>query len=427
MRQDRGLLRQRHGHDHHRVGFVELFFDLVFVFAITQISHSLIEHFSFAGAVQTALMTLAVWWVWIYTAWVTNWLDPDKLPVRLALLALMLPGLILSASLPQAFEARGLWFAGAYVVMQLGRTCFFLWAVAGHPALVSTFQRILVWLMLSSGFWLAGGAAHDTTRLLLWGSRSPSSSSRRRSASGCLDWADRSRPTGTSKAAISPNAAACSSSSRSANRCSSRGRRSVASTGQPQRWRAMCASFVGSVAMWWLYFDTTAEVGTKRIAASHDPGRIARLAYTYIHLLLVAGIIVCAVADEFVLGHADGHTDRADDGRGAWRAGAVPARRLVVQVGDRRSAAGVAARCRRRARRAGDRRTARHASRVDGRERRRAGRRSRCGKREPGASVLRSSSSPPSSRCAAAIVRNSRAGYGRCSTSNSITTAGDSA
>src|SRR5262245_26392401 len=65
MPQDRGLLRTRHGHAHHRVGFVELFFDLVFVFAVTQLSHLLIEHFSFVGALETALLTLAVWWVWI--------------------------------------------------------------------------------------------------------------------------------------------------------------------------------------------------------------------------------------------------------------------------------------------------------------------------------------------------------------------------
>ena len=61
-----------------RVTFIELFFDLVFVFAITQISHALLAHFTFLGAVQTALLFMAVWWVWIYTAWVTNWLDPDR-------------------------------------------------------------------------------------------------------------------------------------------------------------------------------------------------------------------------------------------------------------------------------------------------------------------------------------------------------------
>ena len=64
---------------------------------------------------------MAVWWAWIDTAWVTNWLDPEKWPVRLMLLALMLAGLVLSTSIPEAFGERGLYFAGAYAFIQVGR------------------------------------------------------------------------------------------------------------------------------------------------------------------------------------------------------------------------------------------------------------------------------------------------------------------
>jgi low temperature requirement protein LtrA len=66
---------------------------------------------------------------------------------------------------------------------------------------------------------------------------------------------------------------------------------------------AFIVAFLGSLAMWWLYFDTSAAVGSHTISASRDPGRLARLAYTYVHLFLVAGIIVAAAADEFVLAH----------------------------------------------------------------------------------------------------------------------------
>ncbi|MGH6914316.1 MAG: low temperature requirement protein A, partial [Geminicoccales bacterium] len=62
-------------------------------------------------------------------------------------------------------------------------------------------------------------------------------------------------------------------------------------------------------AMWWIYFSIGAERGSRLIATTADPGRLARLAYTYIHLPIVAGIIVAAVADEFVLAHPTGHTD----------------------------------------------------------------------------------------------------------------------
>jgi hypothetical protein len=102
------LLRTRRHDAHARVTFVELFFDLVFVFAITQLAHTLLDHLTLAGLVQTTLLLMAVWWVWIYTAWVTNWLDPDRSPVRLLLFALMLGGLVLSTSLPEAFQAKGL-------------------------------------------------------------------------------------------------------------------------------------------------------------------------------------------------------------------------------------------------------------------------------------------------------------------------------
>ena len=73
-----GLLRVRDGHGHARVSFVELFFDLVFVFAITQLSHHLLAHLTSRGLVQTTLLFMAIWWVWIYTTWVTNWLDPER-------------------------------------------------------------------------------------------------------------------------------------------------------------------------------------------------------------------------------------------------------------------------------------------------------------------------------------------------------------
>ena len=113
-------------HQHSRVTYAELFFDLVFVFAVTQISHTLLAHFTPLGVLQVTLLFLAVWWVWVYTSWITNWLDPEKTPVRLLLFAMMLGGLVLSTSIPTAFDGRGLWFAIAYAAMQVGKTIF-LW------------------------------------------------------------------------------------------------------------------------------------------------------------------------------------------------------------------------------------------------------------------------------------------------------------
>src|SRR3954453_16910337 len=143
---------------HSRVTYAELFFDLVFVFAVTQISHTLLGRFTPLGLVQTTMLFLAVWWVWVYTTWITNWLNPGLTPVRVLLFLLMLGGLVLSTSIPSAFEGRGLWFAGAYATMQVGRTLFWLLSIPRHRASPrNNAIRILVWLSTSAVFWICGG------------------------------------------------------------------------------------------------------------------------------------------------------------------------------------------------------------------------------------------------------------------------------
>ena len=78
------------------------------------------------------------------------------------------------------------------------------------------------------------------------------------------------------------------------------------------RTTALVAAFGASVALWWVYFDRTAELGSERIAHSEDAGAIARLAYTYIHIPIVAGIIITAVGDEVVLAHPTERLDGAE-------------------------------------------------------------------------------------------------------------------
>jgi low temperature requirement protein LtrA len=163
------LLRERAHDKAARVTSVELFFDLVFVFAITQLSHALLHHLTVRGAAETLLLLLAVWWVWIYTSWATNWLNPDRTLVRLLLFLLMLGGLVLSASIPKAFEDRGLWFAGAYISMQIGRSAFTLWALRSKDAAAAgTFRGITVWFALSGLLWIAGALLDGNARLAIW-------------------------------------------------------------------------------------------------------------------------------------------------------------------------------------------------------------------------------------------------------------------
>jgi low temperature requirement protein LtrA len=304
----RPLLRTRHANQHARVTFIELFFDLVFVFAVTQISHRLLEHFTPAGAVQAAMLLLAVWWAWIYTAWATNWLDPERHPVRLMLLVGMLASLILSAALPQAFEGRGFAFGAGFAVLQVGRTAFLLAAIGpSHPVLTRNFQRIIVWLAAAGVLWVAGGLVHGTARFALW------------TTALVLDYV------GPLAAFWLPGMGRARTTdwdvegAHMAERCGlfmiiALGE-SILVTGSTlsglpwstPRIAAFALAFAASAAMWWIYFDAVAETASHHIATSDDPGRLARLAYTYLHLPMVAGIILSAVGDEMVLAHPGGH------------------------------------------------------------------------------------------------------------------------
>jgi low temperature requirement protein LtrA len=304
------LFRQYAPHQHSRVTYAELFFDLVFVFAVTQISHTLLGRFTPLGALQTTLLFLGVWWVWVYTAWITNWLNPELTPVRILLFLMMLGGLVLSTSIPKAFEERGLWFATAYAAMQVGRTVFLLVSSPrSQPSIRMNAIRILIWLSTSAVLWIWGGVVEGPWRLLLWavalGIEYLSPAARfwvpKYGASSIEDWAVEG--------------------GHMAERCAgfiiiALGE-SVVVTGATfadLAWTAetvagFVSAFVGSIAMWWIYFHRGAQAGSELISNASDPGRLARLAYTYLHMPIVAGIIVSAVADDLVLTHPDGHSD----------------------------------------------------------------------------------------------------------------------
>ena len=164
----RNLLRHRQPGHEERVGVVETFFDLVFVYAVTQVSHTLIGRQDALGFLQAGMLFLAVWWVWIYTAWATNWLDVRRLEVRLLLFALMAVSMLLAISMPRAFDDRALLFAICYVAAQSGRTLFMIGAMKGHsPDNYLGFIRIFVWSLIEAPFWIVGALSHDP-RLQLW-------------------------------------------------------------------------------------------------------------------------------------------------------------------------------------------------------------------------------------------------------------------
>ena len=303
------LMRVRRPHEHHRVTYVELFFDLVFVYAVTQISHLLLADLSAIGLLHTTVLFLAVWWVWIFTSWITNWLDPDRLPVRALLFALMLAGLVLSTSIPKAFDSRGLAFAVAYALMQVGRTAFTLFAIPrDQRRLWVNFVRILFYLVLSACCWVGGGIAQGEARLIWW------------MAALLIEYVGPSTSFWTPGLGASDVRDWTVEGGHMAERCAlfiliALGE-SIVVTGTafaglswtPDNIAAFACSFVGGLAMWWIYFHKGAEAGADNISRASDAGGLARLAYTYLHMPIVAGIIVCAVGDELALHHPTGRS-----------------------------------------------------------------------------------------------------------------------
>jgi low temperature requirement protein LtrA len=304
------LFRVRVPNQHSRVTYAELFFDLVFVYAVTQISHFLLGHFTALGVLQTALLFLAVWWVWVYTTWVTNGLNPEKTPVRLLVFLLTLGGLVLAMSIPQAFEARGLWFAAAYATMQVGRTAF--WLLVTPPARIGVKRnalRILIWLSGSGVFWILGGLSEGEQRLALWG------------IALAIEYVSPVVRFWTPGLGASTMQDWFVEGGHMAERCAgfiiiALGE-SIVVTGATfaeldwtgENIAVFMTAFVGSIAMWGIYFNRGAEAGSELISTSAESGRVARSAYTYLHMPIVAGIILTAVADEIVLKHPSGHTD----------------------------------------------------------------------------------------------------------------------
>jgi low temperature requirement protein LtrA len=316
MRLMRAMARTSHLRDasekvDHSVSPLELFFDLVFVFAVTQLSHYLLDHHTLVGALQTLVMFLAVWWAWIYTAWATNWLDPGRDPVRIALLAVMLLSMVMSSAIPAAFGAGGLAFALAYVAIQVGRTFYTAWAREGlGRGSPTNMLRATIYFAAAACLWIAGGIDTDPNRRLLWWL-----------AALAIEYSGPSTffyVPGLGRSTIKDWNI---SGAHMAERC---GLFIIIALGEgiivtgatfaeldpsPATVLAFLSAFVASVAMWWIYFDVGARRGIELIENDARPGLIGRQAYTYGHIPIVAGIIVIAVADEQVLTHPGGHLE----------------------------------------------------------------------------------------------------------------------
>jgi low temperature requirement protein LtrA len=300
----RNLLRPGSGERSRQVTFVELFFDLVFVFAVTQVSHILIDHANLASLLYTVMLTVIVWWVWVDTAWVTNWLDPERGWVRGMLIVIMLLGLLMSSAIPHSFSDQALLFALSLAAIQIGRSTFTALAFARRRAdSALNFVRISIWHTVTGALWIFGAVAGGQAQVWIWLVALLLASAAPRS----YFWVPglgRSSPDTWDV-----------SGEHMAERVSlfiiiALGESIIVSGATfstvPFEWPtvlAFLAVFANTALMWLLYFNHSQEHGSDYIAEAAQPGLIARLAYTYVPVVLVIGIVFSAVADHVVLLH----------------------------------------------------------------------------------------------------------------------------
>jgi low temperature requirement protein LtrA len=287
------------------VSNLELFFDLVYVFAVPQLSHTLLQDWSPAGALRAAILFFAVWWAWIYTTWVTNWLDPDKSANRIALGAVMIASLIMGCAIPTAFGGGGAVFVAAYLAVQIGRSLYASFALGEWRGSGSTnLLRIAIWFAVSGALWLAGLTTVEPAARAAWWS-----------AALAIEYAGPFALFRVPRLGRSTPAEWIIAGNHMAERCALfiiialgeglliTGATYAVAPPAPGLTAAFVNAFLGSFAMWWIYFDLGARRGAEHIEHHANPGLVGRQAFTYWHIPIVAGVIVVAVADELTLAH----------------------------------------------------------------------------------------------------------------------------
>ena len=285
-----------HDEEERKTSYIELFFDLVFVFAFTQVTALILEDTSLEGFLRAALVLAMVWWAWSAYAWMTNAIDIENSITRLIIFTAMAAGFFMALAVPDAFQDEAAWFAVAYFVVRILNTALYTWGARNDPVLLRATLRLAPWFLVAALVALAGGFADPEYRGWIW------------LASLVID------VVGTLRVArvewrVSP--------SHFAERFAliviiALGESIVAigiGTSELERDATYALSvvvaFAGVAALWWAYFDFTAVAAERalRRASPAARGPLARDVFTYFHYPVVLGIIFYAVAAKKTLEH----------------------------------------------------------------------------------------------------------------------------
>lgn len=299
------------GPEQARTAFLELFFDLVFVLAFFQLSQELLAHLSWTGAFQTLVLLLAVLLVWFSTTRFLDAFDPQHPLVQLAVMPIMFGTLVMAAATSQAFGDKGLVFAGAYLIVRFGGLAIAIYFLRGHEAQPSA-VRMLFWVGIATGPWIAGAFLHGWARGTLW------------MTAAVVEFlgvafgfpTPRLGRGGTRRLEV------VVSEEHMAERYQ---QFFIIALGEPilvsgltfangafgaGRSAATLVAFTTTALLWRIYIHRAGARLADAMAAAADPRRVTVLTI-YSHVVMIAGVVTIAVGDELVIQHPLAHANPA--------------------------------------------------------------------------------------------------------------------
>ena len=279
-----------------KTSYLELFFDLVFVFAFTQVTALILEDTSPRGFARAALVLAMVWWAWSAYAWMTNAVDVENAVTRLIIFAAMVAGFFMALAVPDAFQDEAAWFAVAYFAVRVLQPALYLWGVRDEPETFGVLLRLTPWFFIAAFVALVGGFVDPDYRAWVWVASlvidvigtltaargdwhvSPSHFAERFALIVIIALGESIVAIGVGTSHLSRDATYAIS---------------------------VVVAFAGVAALWWAYFDFTAVAAERslRRASGRDRSALARDIFTYFHYPLVLGVILYAVAAKKTLEH----------------------------------------------------------------------------------------------------------------------------
>jgi low temperature requirement protein LtrA len=280
-----------------RTSYLELFFDLVFVFAITQVTALMIDDPTAAGFAKAALVLALVYWAWSAYAWATNAIDLSSPGLRLGYLLAIGASFAMAVGVPDAYAERAGWFAVSLFAVRIIHLWLYAHGLRGDLEHRAAVMRLAPWFAIAPTLVLIGGFTDESVRVVLWtvavvidvagtlrqgegaGFRvSPAHFAERYALFIIIALGESIVAVGTGLAGHTKDAAFAG---------------------------ALAVSFVGVAAIWWAYFDFTAAVLARVLASRPEEvrGPLARDVFTLCHYPIVLGIIFFAVAAKKTVAH----------------------------------------------------------------------------------------------------------------------------